>query len=102
MAGESRKGKAAELLVAATCIIESDGKLNVWVSNVDDEGVDLIVQGKDQPRFVALQVKSRFATAATIGRRRFITDIRQATFAPRWSRRERVRGNYVFPLLQKG
>lgn len=83
MAGESRKGKAAELLVAATCIIESNGKLNAWVSYVDDEGIDLIVQRKDQPRFVALQVKSRFATAATIGRHRFITDIRQATFAPR-------------------
>jgi hypothetical protein len=83
MAGESRKGKAAELLVAATCIIESEGKLNAWVSYVDDEGVDLIVQRKDSPRFVALQVKSRFATAATITRGQFITDLRQLTFAPR-------------------
>jgi hypothetical protein len=37
-----RKGKAAELLVAAHCILVSGGELNVSTSCVDDEGVDLV------------------------------------------------------------
>lgn len=36
-----RMGKAAELLVAATCILQSRGRLNVSTSVIDDEGIDL-------------------------------------------------------------
>ncbi len=84
VAGDSsRKGKAVELLVAATCILESEGELNVWVSYVDDEGVDLIFQRKDLPKFLAVQVKSRFGTAATIEKGNFLADVRRQTFVPR-------------------
>jgi hypothetical protein len=38
----SRIGKAVEHLVAASCILASDMRLNVSTALVDDEGVDLV------------------------------------------------------------
>lgn len=44
-----RMGKAAELLVAATCILQSRAKLNVSTSIIDDEGVDLVFHCANTP-----------------------------------------------------
>jgi hypothetical protein len=79
----SRKGKAAELLVAASCILASRGELNVSTSLVDDEGVDLVVHRRGRPATLALQVKSRFTSAATTRAGRFTNEVRGQTFAPR-------------------
>lgn len=79
----SRKGKAAELLVAASCILGSGGELNVSTSFVDDEGVDLVIHRRARPTTLALQVKSRFASAATTRRGHFTNEVRGQTFAPR-------------------
>ena len=45
--GSTQKGKAVESLVAATCIIGSDGKLSVSIPMVDDEGIIKIEIGED-------------------------------------------------------
>jgi len=80
----ARKGKEIELLVAATCILASNLKLNVSVNLVDDEGVDLIFHRRDDPRTLAVQVKGRLLTAKTIEKREaFRTNIQSATFHPR-------------------
>jgi hypothetical protein len=80
----ARKGKAIELLVAATCILASNLKLNVSVNLVDDEGVDLIFHRRDDPRTLAVQVKGRLLTARTIERNEaFRTNIKATTFHPR-------------------
>lgn len=79
----SRKGKAAELLIAAKCILASDGELNVSTSFVDDEGVDLVFHRRDRPVTLAVQVKTRFTTAVTTARGDYVHDVREQTFAPR-------------------
>jgi hypothetical protein len=80
----ARKGKAIELLVAATCILASNLKLNVSVNLVDDEGVDLIFHRRDDPTTLAVQVKGRLLTAKTIEKKEaFRTNIKSATFHPR-------------------
>jgi hypothetical protein len=80
----ARKGKAIELLVAATCILASDLKLNVSMNIVDDEGVDLVFHRRDDPTTLAVQVKGRLMSAKTIQQRhRFQQNVEAATFRPR-------------------
>lgn len=83
-ADSSRKGKAVEHLIAALSVLGSDGELNAWTSLVDDEGVDLVLQRRNQPETLSLQVKSRLTTAKGIAeRRRFQSQVRSATLRPR-------------------
>lgn len=83
-AGAARKGKAVEHLVAASCILASDGELNVSTALVDDEGVDLVFHRRGRSRTLAVQVKSRFRESSHLGERgQFIHDIRDVTFRPR-------------------
>jgi hypothetical protein len=79
----SRKGKAAELMVAALCIVASGFELNVSSSFVDDEGVDLVVHRRGRPATLALQVKSRFTGAGTARAGQFTNEVRGQTFAAR-------------------
>jgi hypothetical protein len=49
---EKRKGIASESLVASTCVLGSDGELNVATSLVDDEGRTSSSTGRrEDPRF---------------------------------------------------
>ena len=78
--GSSQKGKAVEILLAATCIIGSDGELSVSVPIVDDEGVDLIFTPKGGGRSISVQIKSRFTLT---GKGHYRSHIRKKTLAPR-------------------
>lgn len=79
-----RKGKAVEHLIAALCVLGSGGELNAWTSLVDDEGVDLVLQQRNRPETLSLQVKSRLTTARGIAeRKRFQSQVRGATLRPR-------------------
>ena len=78
-----RMGKAAELLVAAACILMSRGELNVSTSYVDDEGVDLVFHRRGRPATLAVQVKSRMASSARVSDGGFMAFVRAATFTPR-------------------
>lgn len=83
-ADSGRKGRAVEYLIAALCVLGSEGELNAWTSLVDDEGVDLVLQRRDRPETLALQVKSRLTTAKGIAeRRQFQSQVRGATLRPR-------------------
>jgi hypothetical protein len=73
-AGSTRKGRATEQLIAATCVLASGGELNALTALVDDEGVDLGLKRRNGPRTLNLQVKSGFT---------FIADVRRETFQPR-------------------
>jgi hypothetical protein len=80
----ARKGKAVEHLVAATCILVSEFKLNVSTSLVDDEGVDLVFHRREQSATLAVQVKSRSMSASTIAKRgRFIASVGASTLRAR-------------------
>jgi hypothetical protein len=80
----SRKGKAVEQLIGALCVLGSNGELNAWTSLVDDEGVDLVVQRRERPETIALQVKARLTTAKGIAEReRFQSQVRKQTLRPR-------------------
>ncbi len=85
--GSARKGKAAEHLIAATCILASGGELNASTSLVDDEGVDIVFHRRGRSRTLAVQVKSRFdedgGSVHLFKERRFIGDVRALTFQPR-------------------
>jgi hypothetical protein len=77
-------GKAVEHLVASMCVLGTGGDLNAWTSIVDDEGVDVMLQRRNHPETLALQVKSRFTTAKGIAeKQRFHTQVRKATFKPK-------------------
>jgi hypothetical protein len=83
-ADAGRKGKAVEHLIAALCVLGSNGDLNAWTSLVDDEGVDLVLQRRNQPETLSLQVKSRLTTARGIADRgRFQSQVRTVTLRPR-------------------
>lgn len=83
-ADAGRKGKAVEHLIAALCVLGSDGELNSWTSIVDDEGVDLVFQRRDGSATLAVQVKSRFTTARGLAQRqRFQTQVREVALRPR-------------------
>jgi tetratricopeptide (TPR) repeat protein len=77
----ARKGTAVEYLIAASCMLASDFKLNVSTNMVDDEGVDLVFHRRDSPATLAVQVKSRSWSANVMrDRERFIADVRRGTF----------------------
>jgi len=48
--GSSWKDKAIEQLTTAKCVLASGGRLNVSTPFVDDAGVDLVFNLRDQPR----------------------------------------------------
>jgi hypothetical protein len=75
-------GKAAEYLVASTCIIASRAMLNVATSLVDDEGIDLVFNRRDSAATLSVQVKARFSDAETIRRGIYIQNVRSQTLAP--------------------
>lgn len=79
----SRIGKAVEHLVAASCILASDAKLNVSTSLVDDEGVDLVFHRRGGSATLAAQVKSRRTTTTRVQTGSFMAQVRQQTFRPR-------------------
>jgi hypothetical protein len=80
----SRLGKSVEYLVAASCVLASDGKLNVSTSMVDDEGVDLVFHRSDHVATLAVQVKSRSLGTVTLSQyERFLANVRSETFRPR-------------------
>ncbi|HET9593628.1 MAG TPA: hypothetical protein VFP17_12005 [Solirubrobacterales bacterium] len=80
----ARLGKAAEHLVAASCILTSGLKLNVSTSLVDDEGVDLVFHRRGKSMTLAVQVKSRsIATKGLSQQGRFYAQVKAATFRPR-------------------
>jgi len=78
-----RMGKAAELLVAATCILQSRAKLNVSTSIIDDEGVDLVFHLREHTATLAVQVKARMSDGAVVERGRFQAHVRDSSFYPR-------------------
>ena len=78
-----RMGAAAEHLVAASCIIATRGQLNVSTSLVDDEGVDLVFHRRGSTATLAVQVKARFSDGAAYQERKFMANLRAATFGPR-------------------
>jgi hypothetical protein len=83
-ADSGRKGKAVENLIASLCVLGGDGELNAWTSLVDDEGVDLVLQRRERPQTLSVQVKSRLTTAKGIAQRqRFQSQVRKATLRPR-------------------
>src|SRR3954463_10949847 len=85
-AGAGRKGKAAEHLIAASCILATAGELNASTSLVDDEGVDIVFHKRGSSRTLAVQVKSRFSdedgSVHLRQKGQFITDVRLVTFQP--------------------
>ncbi|MCD2264447.1 hypothetical protein K3888_17300 [Dietzia aurantiaca] len=78
-----RMGKAAELLVAATCILQSRAKLNVSTSIIDDEGVDLVFHLREFTATLAVQVKARMSDGLVMQRGRFQAIVRNSSFYPR-------------------
>ena len=78
-----RMGKAAELLVAATCILQSRAKLNVSTSIIDDEGVDLVFHLREHTATLAVQVKARMSDGLVVQRGRFQAAVRDSSFYPR-------------------
>jgi hypothetical protein len=82
-ADSSRMGKAAEHLVAATCIIGSRARLNVSTALVDDEGIDLVFHKRDGASTLAVQVKARMSDSAPLNRGTFMANVRSETMAPR-------------------
>lgn len=82
-ADSSRMGKAAEHLVAATCIIESRARLNVSTALVDDEGVDLVFHRGDGTVTLAVQVKARMSDSAPLNRGVFQVFVRSEAMRPR-------------------
>jgi hypothetical protein len=82
-ADSSRMGKAAEYLVASTCIIASRAEINVSTALVDDEGVDLIFHRRDVPSTLAVQVKARFSDAKTIRDGTYRANVRRETCSSR-------------------
>lgn len=78
-----RMGKATEYLVAASCILGTNGVLGVSTSLVDDEGVDLLFHRRGGTAMLAVQVKARMSTTTTLGKDRMLTSVRSQSFVPR-------------------
>ncbi|HEX5401251.1 MAG TPA: hypothetical protein VFX16_03000 [Pseudonocardiaceae bacterium] len=78
-----RMGKAAELLIAASCILATRGELNVSTSLIDDEGVDLVFHRRGSSATLAVQVKARMSDGTAISRGRFLASVRASTFTSR-------------------
>lgn len=79
----SRFGKAAEHLVASSCILASNMRLNVSTAFIDDEGVDLVFHRRDGTATLGVQVKARSTETSIVRQEKFIGEVRQATFRPR-------------------
>jgi hypothetical protein len=81
----ARKGKAAEQLIAASCILASGSRLNALTALVDDEGVDITFKRRNGSRTLDVQVKSAFIESRKNLREKkaFIADTRRATFSAR-------------------
>ncbi|MFF7898306.1 hypothetical protein ACIP4X_04835 [Streptomyces sp. NPDC088817] len=79
----ARMGKAAEYLVAASCILATRGELNVSTSLVDDEGVDLVFHRRGGSATLAVQVKARMSTGVQVQQGRLMAFVRSQTFHPR-------------------
>ncbi|MFF5703577.1 hypothetical protein ACFY7H_13875 [Streptomyces sp. NPDC012794] len=79
----ARMGKAAEYLVAASCILATGGELNVSTSLVDDEGVDLVFHRRGSSATLAVQVKARMSTGTQVQKSRLMAFVRSQTFQPR-------------------
>jgi hypothetical protein len=78
-----RLGKAVEHLVAATCILTSGLQLNVSTSFVDDEGVDLVFARRGEQKTLAVQVKSRRISGASMSKGTFRAQVGDSTFTAR-------------------
>lgn len=78
-----RMGKAAELLVAASCMLSTRGELNVAMSLVDDEGVDLVFHRRGDGHALAVQVKARTSDSKRVRAESVSALVRAATFRPR-------------------
>ena len=78
-----RIGKAVEYLIASTCILASNAKLNVSTAMVDDEGVDLVFHRRDQSATLSVQVKSRTYKTTRLPKGTFMAEVRSQTFRPR-------------------
>lgn len=76
-------GKAAEYLVAASCILVTRGELNVSTSMMDDEGVDLVFHRRGGSAALAVQVKARMSDTTVVKDERFVAQVRTQTFWPR-------------------
>jgi len=78
-----RMGKAAEYLVAASCILATRGELNVSTSMVDDEGVDLVFHRRGTSATLAVQVKARMSDTRVVRDEKVMAQVREQTFRPR-------------------
>lgn len=76
----ARMGKAAEYLVAASCVLTSRGELNVSTSLVDDEGVDLVFNRRGGSATLAVQVKARMSDSKRVRSGTFVAFVRSQTF----------------------
>ncbi|GAA2280045.1 hypothetical protein GCM10010415_55770 [Streptomyces atrovirens] len=79
----AQMGKAAEYLVAATCILATQGELNVSTSQADNAGVDLVFHRRGSSVTLAVQVKSRTSTTSVVQKGQYLADVRAQTFRPR-------------------
>ncbi|MER7686797.1 hypothetical protein [Streptomyces sp. NPDC097610] len=74
---------AAEYLVAASAILATGGELNVSISLVDDEGVDLVLHRRGSSATPAVQVKARMSTGSQVRQGRLMAFVPAQTFQPR-------------------
>ncbi|MET8117499.1 hypothetical protein [Streptomyces prasinus] len=72
----ARMDKAAEYLVAASCILATGGELNVSTSLVDDEGVDLVFHRRGGSATLAVQVKARMSTGVQVQQGKLMAFVR--------------------------
>ncbi len=83
----ARKGKAAEHLIAAICVLATGTELNALTALVDDEGVDLAFKHREGTRTLDVQVKARFSDEAGSRQlretQRLVAVVRAATFRVR-------------------
>lgn len=78
-----RLGKAVEYLVAASCILMSNGELNAATPLVDDEGVDVIFSRRNHTATMAVQIKARTSASKRVAGGSFVAFVRTQTFRPR-------------------
>jgi len=79
----SALGKAVEHLVAASCILTTEARLNVSTAFVDDEGLDLVFHLRGGSATLAVQVKHNSSTSQKTKRGQLICEARAQTFRPR-------------------
>lgn len=76
-------GKAAEYLIAAACVLRTRGELNVSMSMVDDEGIDLVFHRRVGAATLAVQVKARMSDSQSIQSGSMVAFVRSQTFRKR-------------------